>query len=114
MYIYISRNGAVCNLEYWIYFRGHLSLQRRTVWESQHIIMLHQTLLVALAAGLALASPIQKREVPASHRVHERHLPHWSTQWTKRSKVPSSEVLPMRIGLKQSNLEAGRERLLEM
>jgi len=76
--------------------------------------MLPQVLLAALAAGLALASPLKRREVPDTHRLHERHLPHWSARWTKRSKVPSTEMLPMRIGLKQSNLEAGAERLYEM
>lgn len=76
--------------------------------------MLPQILVAALTTGLALGSPLKRREVPNSHRLHERHLPHWSAEWTKRSKVPSSEILPMRIGLKQSNLEAGRERLLEM
>ncbi|MDB5910915.1 MAG: alkaline serine protease [Massilia sp.] len=76
--------------------------------------MLPQVLFAAVATGLALASPLKKREVPDSHRLHERHLPHWSAQWTKRSKVPSTEMLPMRIGLKQSNLEVGREKLYEM
>jgi tripeptidyl-peptidase-1 len=76
--------------------------------------MLLQILVAALAAGLALASPLKKREVPDSHVLHERHLPHWSSQWTKRAKVPGTETLPVRIGLKQSNLEAGREKLLEM
>lgn len=76
--------------------------------------MLPQILVAALTAGLALASPLKKREVPGSHVLHERHLPHWSSQWTKRAKVPSTEILPMRIGLKQSNIDAGRERLLEI
>jgi tripeptidyl-peptidase-1 len=76
--------------------------------------MLPQIFVAALASGLALASPLKKREVPGSHVLHERHLPHWSSQWTKRAKVPSTEILPMRIGLKQSNIEAGREKLLEM
>ncbi|KAB5571736.1 putative Tripeptidyl-peptidase sed1 [Coniochaeta sp. 2T2.1] len=76
--------------------------------------MLPQILLAALTTGLALASPLKRREVPDSHQLHERHLPHWSAQWTKRSKVPGNEVLPVRIGLKQSNLDAGREKLLEI
>lgn len=76
--------------------------------------MLPQILLAAVATGLALAGPLKKREVPNTHRLHERHQPHWSAQWTKRWKVPSTRVLPMRIGLKQSNLEAGREKLYEM
>jgi hypothetical protein len=31
-----------------------------------------------------------------------------------REKVPRIETLPMRIGLKQSNPEAGREKLYQM
>lgn len=85
--------------------------------------MLFNSLVVALASGLVLetlASPLShvgakaKREVPITHSLHERHLSHWSNEWTKKSKVPDSQILPMRIGLKQSNLEAGHDRLMEM
>ncbi|KAK0123704.1 hypothetical protein ONS95_008714 [Cadophora gregata] len=84
--------------------------------------MLMPSLVAVLASGLVLetlASPIShsvgtKREIPASHSLHERHLPQWGHQWTKKSKVPSSQVFPMRIGLKQHNLEAGHNRLMEI
>ncbi|TVY82742.1 Tripeptidyl-peptidase sed1 [Lachnellula suecica] len=88
--------------------------------------MLLQSLVAALASSLALeavASPLLshdfsgvavKREVPSTHRLHERHLPKWSKQWTKRSKVAHSQVLPMRIGLKQCNLEAGHDKLMDI
>lgn len=55
-----------------------------------------------------------KREVPSSHRLHERQLAHLSAQWSKRSKVAENHVLPMRIGLKQRNLEAGHDKLMDM
>lgn len=85
--------------------------------------MLISSLVALLASGLALeviANPVPhagartKRTVPASHSLHERHLPHWENQWTKRSKVPDTQIFPMRIGLKQSNLEAGHDKLMEM
>lgn len=87
--------------------------------------MLLHSFAAALASGLVLeatASPLLnaytgaplKREVPASHSLHERHLPQWSQQWTKRSKVPHNQILPMRIGLKQCNLEAGHDKLMDM
>jgi tripeptidyl-peptidase-1 len=87
--------------------------------------MLLCSLVAALASSLflrAVASPLSheyagtrgKREVPASHSLHERHLPHWSSVWSKRSKVPDSQILPMRIGLKQCNLEAGHDKLMDM
>lgn len=57
----------------------------------------------ALAAGVA-ASPF----VP--HVVHERRsgAPHG---WIKRSRLQRNAVLPMKVGLKQSNLERGYEYL---
>ncbi|KAI0506816.1 subtilisin-like protein [Xylaria bambusicola] len=82
--------------------------------------MLSNLLLTALTAGLALeavASPVttpRRREIPSTHILHERHATHWGNMWTKRTKVPAKAVLPMRIGLKQSNLEAGHQRLMEI
>jgi tripeptidyl-peptidase-1 len=85
--------------------------------------MFVRSLLTALTAGLALevaAGPVArggtptKREVPSTHVLHERHAPHWGQKWTKRAKVPSDIVLPMRIGLKQSNLDAGHDKLMEL
>ena len=85
--------------------------------------MLRRSLLTALAAGLALevvASPVardgapKKREVPSTHALHERHAPHWGQRWSKRAKVPANSMLPMRIGLKQSNLDAGHEKLMDL
>ncbi|KAH9217424.1 putative Tripeptidyl-peptidase sed1 [Leptodontidium sp. 2 PMI_412] len=84
--------------------------------------MLMRSLVTVLASGLVLgtmASPIThsvgtKREIPASHSLHERHLPQWGQQWVKKSKVPSSQIFPMRIGLKQHNLEAGHNKLMEI
>ncbi|KAL3426195.1 Pro-kumamolisin [Phlyctema vagabunda] len=78
---------------------------------------------VVLAGSLVLgtaASPHPnamtrtRREAPPSYSVHERHLPHWSIEWTKRSKVSNTQVVPLRIGLKQSNLLAGHDRLLDV
>ncbi len=85
--------------------------------------MLFLNLALVLAGGFVphgIASPIsqdaspRKRHVPASHALHERHLPHRSRHWTKRDKVPNDAILPMRIGLKQSNLEEGHLMLLDM
>lgn len=84
--------------------------------------MLMRSVLALLASSHVLvtqASPIShsatsKREIPTTHRLHERHLSQWGQHWTKKSKVPRSQVFPMRIGLKQHNLEAGHDRLMEM
>jgi tripeptidyl-peptidase-1 len=86
--------------------------------------MFVRALLTALTAGLALeavASPVvardatlKKREIPSTHSLHERHAPHWGKKWTKRAKVPAEVVLPVRIGLKQSNLDAGHDKLMDL
>ncbi len=85
--------------------------------------MLFTSLVAALCLGLTaeiLASPLlhsetpRKREVPITHASHERHTPRMAQQWTKRSKLPGKTVLPVRIGLKQSNLDIAHDRLMEM
>ncbi len=85
--------------------------------------MLLRCVLAALAGGLVLetaASPLvrdasqKKREVPSTHVLHERHVPHLASRWAKREKLVSTTMMPMRIGLKQFNLEAGHDRLMEI
>lgn len=85
--------------------------------------MLFHSLVAALGLGLALevlasfpllSEASRKREVPNTHAVHQRHTPRMVQQWAKRDKLPSTTILPMRIGLKQSNLDMGRNRLMEM
>lgn len=88
--------------------------------------MLFQQLMPALLGALvtssALASPLNgngiqlvhpKREVPNSHILHERQLPHWSRTWEKKSRVKRSTLLPMRIGLRQTNLQEGHDLLMD-
>lgn len=87
--------------------------------------MLFQPLVAVLAGTFALtavAGPVThdyaaaraKRAIPSTHSLHERHLPAWSSQWSKKSKVPDSRILPMRIGLAQSNLGAGHDKLMDL
>lgn len=46
------------------------------------------------------------------HIVHEkRHVPN---DWIKKEKIEPDAVLPMRIGLVQSNLEKGYDLLLDV
>jgi tripeptidyl-peptidase-1 len=71
--------------------------------------------LLGEVLGSPLASPgLKKRVVPAGHNLHERHLPGLSRSWVKKSKLSERQVLPMRIGLKQRNLEAGHDKLMEL
>ncbi|KAK6088557.1 Pro-kumamolisin [Seiridium cupressi] len=90
--------------------------------------MLFRQLAVAVTSGLvlgAVASPLSnpgsdavtatsKREVPATHGLHERQAPHWRRQWEKKDKVPARALLPMRIGLAQRNLDVGARHLAKI
>lgn len=85
--------------------------------------MLCRTVLTALAGGFALqavAIPVVqdmlpvKREIPGTHVLHERHMPPVAESWTKKKRLAAEEILPMRIGLKQSNLQAGHDKLMEL
>lgn len=57
---------------------------------------------------------ITKRAVPDTHVLHERQLPQWIHKWERGAKVPREALLPMRIGLKQRNLEEGAKLLRDM
>ncbi|KAL7940291.1 peptidase S8/S53 domain-containing protein [Trichoderma barbatum] len=64
-----------------------------------------------------LATPIAsglRVDIPDSHILHERHPPHWSRHWTKRNKLEASTLLPMRIGLRHTNLEDGHNLLMDI
>ncbi|KAJ1323356.1 tripeptidyl-peptidase I [Microdochium nivale] len=79
--------------------------------------MLITQLAVVVATGLLIGTsagvvPATRRNVPSTHALHERHLPHHAVHWSKRDKLPSSAVLPVRIGLTQGGLGAGHDRLL--
>jgi tripeptidyl-peptidase-1 len=54
------------------------------------------------------------RSVPSSHIIHERHTQGHLHGWVKRELVDAEATLPVRIGLKQSNVDAGHERLMDM
>jgi tripeptidyl-peptidase-1 len=49
----------------------------------------------------------------ATHVIHEKRQI-TSSQWVKRSKVPPHQVLPVRIGLAQKNLDRGHDFLMDM
>lgn len=67
----------------------------------------HVLLGTAAAAGV-LASP-----TPNDYVVHERRavLPR---SWTEEKRLDKASILPMRIGLTQSNLDRGHDLLMEI
>lgn len=66
------------------------------------------SLLTSIFVAATLASPIAP-----SLAAHERRdaLPRG---WLKTEKVPTGSILPMRIGLVQSNLEKGHDLLMDV
>lgn len=62
---------------------------------------------VAALSAISYAKPVN------NHVSHEKRSTGY-TQYSKRSRVDSDAVLPIRIGLKQSGLEKGYERLMDV
>jgi tripeptidyl-peptidase-1 len=67
----------------------------------------------SLALVLAVTATAQGAAVPHSHVVHEKREV-TSSQWVKREKLSSTVILPMRIGLKQRNLDRGHDFLMDV
>ncbi|KAK4541079.1 hypothetical protein LTR36_008304 [Oleoguttula mirabilis] len=78
--------------------------------------MLHSVLLAlgALAATTPTAAVGWPAEAISGHIVHESRVSHASvaSRWRQNGRVEADAVIPVRIGLKQSNLEAGSDQLL--
>lgn len=66
-----------------------------------------------LTVALALAAFANALPATVKHVLHEKRDRH-SSDWVKRARVDSHAVLPMRIGLAQSNLEKGYDYLMEV
>jgi tripeptidyl-peptidase-1 len=54
------------------------------------------------------------RDITPSYVIHERHDAAHLVGWTKRERADAEWVLPVRIGLKQSNVDKGHELLMDM
>jgi len=66
--------------------------------------------LVAVAAIAALSNAAP---APIKHVQHEkRQTP--SSDWVKVARIEGTAILPMRIGLTQSNLDKGHDLLMEV
>ena len=63
-------------------------------------------------AALA-ATAVTAASVPRSHVVHEEREV-ISSRWVKRDRVRPDALLPVRIGLAQSNLEQAHEYLMDV
>jgi len=59
-----------------------------------------------LEVVLGIAASAHEAAAPNSHVVHKKRV-YLPSRWVRREKIEKRAVLPMRIGLKQRNLERG-------
>ncbi|CZT06100.1 related to serine protease [Rhynchosporium graminicola] len=67
-----------------------------------------------LVLAIGFAAIAQSVAVPKSHVLHEKRDSTNYHQWVRRGKISPSAILPVRIGLKQQNLENGHDYLLDI
>ena len=70
-------------------------------------------MIVKLSVVAAIAALVNAAPAPSSHVVHEERTI-LSQDWVKGARIEKSAVIPMRIGLTQTNLETGYDRLMEV
>ncbi|XXG96353.1 hypothetical protein Hte_002635 [Hypoxylon texense] len=80
-------------------------------------------LVASLAAVQVIAAPpfhnphgsgSSKRSIPDTHIQHEKRTAVQARSWTKVERAVPDAVLPMRIGLRQQNLQSGHDLLVEI
>lgn len=70
-------------------------------------------MFIKLSVISALAALINAAPAPAKHSLHEeRSIP--SKDWTRGARLEKTALLPMRIGLTQTNLDKGYDYLMEV
>ena len=75
--------------------------------------------LVSLQGSTAAIIPVSSssdssKRAPSSHVVHETLEKRHVESWTRIERADATANLPMRIGLKQSNLDQGHQLLMDM
>ncbi|CAK7264271.1 hypothetical protein SEPCBS119000_000903 [Sporothrix epigloea] len=55
-----------------------------------------------------------KRVIPDTHALHERQPLSWASRWQRTKRAAPDAILPMRIGLKQRNVDEGHDRLMTL
>lgn len=71
-----------------------------------------QVIVLAAIAALSDAAPAPAT-VQVRHVLHEKRTAQ-ASDWVKGARIEADAVLPMRIGLAQTNLDRGEELLREM
>ena len=70
-------------------------------------------MFVKLSVIAAIAAIVNAAPAPIKHVLHEERTV-LSRDWTKGARIEKSAVIPMRIGLTQTNLEKGYDYLMEV
>ncbi|KAL2177315.1 peptidase S8/S53 domain-containing protein [Thermothelomyces heterothallicus CBS 202.75] len=72
--------------------------------------------LLGTASGAQISSRdmFSRRVVPPSHTLHERHEAGNIEGWVKRGLADAESTVPVRIGLKQSNVDAAHDLLMDI
>lgn len=71
--------------------------------------MLRFTALVVLAAAAQASATLFPAEAYSGHVIHETRPSHETGRWHRNGRVEPDAIVPVRIGLKQSNLEMVRQ-----
>ena len=70
-------------------------------------------LLSRVAVAVAFVASSIAAPAPSTHALHEkRDAP--PADWVKTARIEGSAILPMRIGLTQTNLDKGYDYLMEV
>lgn len=94
--------------------RSTLSITTLTGWEMRYCCVPYVRMLFSLIALSALAfSLCDAATVPNTHTLHEKRDA-TSSGWVKRNRVHPLTIMPVRIGLAQSNLERGYGYILDV
>lgn len=70
-------------------------------------------MLVKLSVVAAIAALVHGAPASIKHVLHEERTVQ-SRDWTKGARIEKTAVIPMRIGLTQTNLEKGYDYLMEV
>ncbi|KAL7945381.1 peptidase S8/S53 domain-containing protein [Trichoderma barbatum] len=69
---------------------------------------------VTAAIVAALLSVVAARVAPSDHVRHEVRGKHLDSHWTKENRIEGAIIVPVRVGLTQSNLDKGEAMLMNI
>ncbi|KAK3937810.1 peptidase S8/S53 domain-containing protein [Diplogelasinospora grovesii] len=69
---------------------------------------------VSVDAAAVTGTRMPVKRIPPTHVTHERHTRNHLDGWIKREHADPKAMLPVRIGLRQSNLQSGHDLLMDI